>query len=34
VLESVRRGAELYGRVFANMYDVSGAKEAELYDDI
>ena len=32
VLQNVRYGAEKYGRVFANMYDMSGAKSTVLED--
>jgi hypothetical protein len=34
VLQNVRTGAEKYGRVFANMYDISGGDSASLVDDI
>ena len=34
VLQNIRSGAEKYGRVFANMYDISGGDENSLVDDI
>lgn len=34
VLQHVRHGAEKYGRVFANMYDISSANNATLVEDI
>ncbi|NOZ88110.1 MAG: carbohydrate-binding protein, partial [Deltaproteobacteria bacterium] len=34
VLNSIRHGAEQYGRVFANMYDISGANEKTLVQDL
>lgn len=34
ITEHIRRGAEQYGRVFANMYDISGASEMSVYDAI
>jgi len=34
VLENVRKGAETYGRVFVNMYDISSGEEATMYEDI
>lgn len=34
VLQNVRAGAEKYGRVFANMYDISGGNADSLVNDI
>ena len=34
VLSNVRAGAERHGRVFANMYDISGGSSATLVNDI
>mmetsp|Transcript_12617 Transcript_12617/g.17605 ORF Transcript_12617/g.17605 Transcript_12617/m.17605 type:complete len:358 (-) Transcript_12617:178-1251(-) len=34
VLNHIRQGSEKYGRVFANMYDISGAKDTTLYSDL
>lgn len=34
VLDNVRRGSERHGRVFANMYDISGAKDETIYETI
>lgn len=34
VLHNVRIGSELHGRIFANMYDITGGNELTLVDDI
>ena len=34
VLKNVQKGSERYGRVFANMYDISGHFSSSLYNDI
>jgi hypothetical protein len=34
IIQNVRKGAESYGRVFAVMYDISGATESSLVPDL
>ena len=34
VLQNVRKGAEKYGRIFANMYDISGGRNLDLVEFI
>jgi len=34
VLSNIRKGAEKYGRVFANMYDISGGKDGSIIEQI
>jgi hypothetical protein len=34
VLDNVRRSAERHGRVFANMYDISGSSNETVFDEI
>jgi len=34
IIGNIRKGSEQYGRVFANMYDISGADPSDVYMDI